>query len=183
MHFVALSESIKPSSHRTHWQPKRQCVNLCDEADGRGLAVVSNIKVAISLVARLAYPTDLTDEEWEGIKDLLPPASKMGRPRSVDIREIINAMFYLVDNGIKWRAMPHDFPAWSTVYTYFRRWTRNGLWPKISAILVERLRLADGRDAQPSMVAIDSQSVEKAQKGGLNRVLTVTSASRGVNAI
>jgi len=156
---------------------------LCNMAGLKCTHLLSNVKVAISLVARLAYPTDLTDEEWEGIKDLLPPASKMGRPRSVDIREIINAMFYLVDNGIKWRAMPHDFPAWSTVYTYFRRWTRNGLWPKISAILVERLRLADGRDAQPSMVAIDSQSVEKAQKGGLNRVLTVTSASRGVNAI
>ena len=90
-------------------------------------------------MTRKAYPSDLNDAKWDDIKDLLPPASKIGSPRTVDLREIINAIFYLVDNGIKWRAMPHDFPPWSTVYTYFRRWTRNGLWAKINTILFTKV--------------------------------------------
>lgn len=124
---------------------------------------------------RQSYPSDLNDAEWDEIKDILPPPSKMGSPRRVDFREIINAILYLNDNGTKWRAMPHDFPPWSTVYTYFRRWSRNGLWLKMNAILLERVRLSAGRNAQPSLAIIDSQSVKKAQKGGLNRVLTATS--------
>ena len=124
---------------------------------------------------RQSYPSDLNDAEWDEIKDILPPPSKMGSPRRVDFREIINAILYLNDNGNKWRAMPHDFPPWSTVYTYFRRWSRNGLWLKMNAILLERVRLSAGRNAQPSLAIIDSQSVKKAQKGGLNRVLTATS--------
>jgi transposase len=134
-------------------------------------------------MTRKAYPSDLNDAEWGDIKDLLPPASKIGSPRTVDLREIIDAIFYLVDNGIKWRAMPHDFPPWSTVYTYFRRWTRNGLWAKINTILYTKVRLQSGRQTQPSLIIIDSQSVEMAQKGGLNRVLTATSESKVANAI
>ena len=132
---------------------------------------------------RSPYPSDLNDAEWDSIKELLPPASRIGSPRSVDLREIINAIFYLVDNGIKWRAMPHDFPPWSTIYTYFRRWTRNGLWLKINAILLARARLEAGRQAQPSLIIIDSQSVKKAQKGGLSRVLTGTSESKAESGI
>lgn len=123
---------------------------------------------------RQSYPSDLNDAEWDEIKDILPPHLEDG-PRRVDFREIINAILYLNDNGTKWRAMPHDFPPWSTVYTYFRRWSRNGLWLKMNAILLERVRLSAGRNAQPSLAIIDSQSVKKAQKGGLNRVLTATS--------
>jgi transposase len=126
-------------------------------------------------MTRQSYPSDLNDAEWDEIKDILPPPSKMGSPPRVDFREIINAILYLNDNGSKWRAMPHDFPPWSTVYTYFRRWSRNGLWLKMNAILLERVRLSAGRNAQPSLAIIDSQSVKKAQKGGLNRVLTATS--------
>jgi transposase len=126
-------------------------------------------------MTRQSYPSDLNDAEWDEIKDILPPPSKMGSPPRVDFREIINAILYLNDNGNKWRAMPHDFPPWSTVYTYFRRWSRNGLWLKMNAILLERVRLSAGRNAQPSLAIIDSQSVKKAQKGGLNRVLTATS--------
>lgn len=133
-------------------------------------------------MTRKVYPSDLNDAEWDDIKDLLPPASKIGSPRTVDFREIINAIFYLVDNGIKWRAMPHDFPPWSTVYTYFRRWTRNGLWAEINTILFAKVRLQSGRQPQPSLIIIDSQSVEMAQKGGLNRVLMATSESKVANA-
>lgn len=114
---------------------------------------------------RKAYPSDLNDSEWDHIKDLLPAASKIGSPRTVDLREIINAIFYIANNGIKWRAMPHDFPPWSTVYTYFRRWTRNGLWAKINSTLVAKVRVNSGRQAQPSLIIIDSQSVKMAQKG------------------
>jgi putative transposase len=96
-------------------------------------------------MTRKAYPSDLNDAEWGDIKDLLPPASKIGSPRTIDFREIINAIFYLVNNGIKWRAIPHDFPPWSTVYTYFRRWTRNGLWAEINTILFAKVRLQSGR--------------------------------------
>ena len=92
-------------------------------------------------MTRQSYPSDLNDAEWDEIKDILPPPpSKMGSPPRVDFREIINAILYLNDNGSKWRAMPHDFPPWSTVYTYFRRWSRNGLWLKMNAILLERVR-------------------------------------------
>jgi transposase len=131
---------------------------------------------------RKAYPTDLNEVEWDEIKDLLLPVSEIGRPRTVDFREILNAIFYLVDNDIKRRAMPHDFPPWSTVYTYFRRWTRNGLWAKINIIILTRHRLQAGRQAEPSVIIIDSQSVEMAQKGGLNRVLTAISESKAANA-
>jgi transposase len=132
---------------------------------------------------RKAYPSDLNDSEWDHIKDLLPAASKIGSPRTVDLREIINAIFYIANNGIKWRAMPHDFPPWSTVYTYFRRWTRNGLWAKINSTLVAKVRVNSGRQAQPSLIIIDSQSVKMAQKGGLNRVLTATSESKVASVI
>ena len=135
------------------------------------------------MMDRLPYPSDLTDAEWDSIKEILPLVSKIGSPRIVDLREVINAIFYLVDNGIKWRAMPHDYPPWSTVYTYFRRWTRNGLWLKINAVLLARVRLEAGRHAQPSLIIIDSQSVKMAQKGGLNRVLTATSASKAESGI
>jgi transposase len=134
-------------------------------------------------MSRSPYPSDLNDAEWDSIKELLPPASNIGSPRTVDLREIINAIFYLVDNGIKWRAMPHDFPPWSTVYTYFRRWTRNGLWLRINGTLLARARLEAGRQAQPSLIIIDSQSVKKAQKGGLSRVLTGTSELKAESGI
>jgi transposase len=131
---------------------------------------------------RPAYPSDLNDAEWDSLKEHLPPPSKIGSPRSVDLREIVNAIFYWADNGIKWRAMPHDFPPWSTVYAYFRRWVRNGLWAQLNATFVTRVRLAAGRQAQPSLAIIDSQSVEMAQKGGLNKVSMATSTSKVASA-
>lgn len=82
---------------------------------GSGLAIMR--QEAIAILDRLSYPSDLTDAGWDSIKELLPLASKIGSPRIVDLREVISAIFYLVDNGIKWRAMPHDYLPWSTVYT------------------------------------------------------------------
>ncbi len=74
------------------------------------------------------YPSDLTDAEWTILQPLISSANHIGSPRSVELREVMNALMYVADNGIKWRAMPHEFPAWQTVYGYFRRWSQSGLW-------------------------------------------------------
>jgi putative transposase len=110
-------------------------------------------------MTRKAYPSDLNDTEWDDIKDPLPPTSK-GSMGNVGPREIINAIFNLVDNSIMWRAMPHSFPPRLTVYTYFLRWKRNGLRAKINTILLTKVRLKSGYQDQPSLVMIDYQAVE-----------------------
>jgi transposase len=89
---------------------------------------------------RKAYPSDLSDAEWKKIESLFPPALSIGSPRQVDLREVMNAIFSWADNRVKWRALPHDFPAWQTVYVYFRRWVKTGLWEEINATLVAKVR-------------------------------------------
>lgn len=116
-------------------------------------------------MTRKPYPSDLTNAEWTVLEPLLPPEKPVGSEREVDLREVINALMYVTDNGIKWRAMPHDFPAWQTVYGYLRRWSQNGLWEQMLLSLGRQVRAQIGRDEQPSLVMIDSQSVEMAQKG------------------
>ena len=116
------------------------------------------------------YDSDLRDEEWQRIAPLLPPQKPVGKLREVSLREVLNAIFYRVDNGTKWRNLPHDFPAWQTVYGYYRLWVRLGLWEQINQALVQQVRLQEGRDAQPSLAIIDSQSVKLGQKGGKNTV-------------
>lgn len=95
----------------------------------------------------------------------MPNAATTGRPRKHSHREIINAIFYVLSNGIKWRAMPHDLPPWSTVYGYFRRWRLSGHWQGLHTALRERLRRKLGRKAQPSAAILDSQSVKSAEGG------------------
>lgn len=112
------------------------------------------------------YDSDLRDEEWQRIAPLLPPQKPVGKLREVSLREVLNAIFYRADNGTKWRNLPHDFPAWQTVYGYYRLWVRLGLWEQINQALVQQVRLHEGRDAQPSLAIIDSQSVKLGQKGG-----------------
>jgi transposase len=73
-------------------------------------------------MSNLVYPTDLTDRQWDCIKDLVPAAKPGGRPRSLDPRQVVNAIFYLLVTGCQWRALPHDYPKWQSVYTYFRTW-------------------------------------------------------------
>lgn len=118
------------------------------------------------------YDSDLTDAEWQQIEPLLPARKPIGKPREVDLREIVNAIFYRADNGIKWRALPCDFPAWETVYGYFRLWVKLGVWEQVNAVLVQAVRQSEGRQDEPSLVIIDSQSVKLGQKGGRNKALT-----------
>jgi transposase len=129
------------------------------------------------------YDSDLTDEEWAQIEPLLPPEKPIGKEREVDLRVVLNGIFYRADNGIKWRALPSEFGAWQTVYGYFRSWVRLGIWEHINAVLVRAVRLAEGRDEEPSLAIIDSQSVKLGQKGGRNTVLMATSKSKDASVI
>lgn len=120
------------------------------------------------------YDSDLTDEEWQQIERLLPPEKPVGKVREVNLQEVLNAIFYRADNGIKWRGLPSDFPVWQTVYGYFRLWVRLGVWEQINQVLVQRVRISEGREADPSLAIIDSQSVKLGQKGAKNKALTLT---------
>lgn len=132
-------------------------------------------------MANPRYPSDLTDVEWKYIQPLLPPEKTLGNHRQTDPREVLNAIFYRADNGLKWRALPIDFPPWQTVYGYYRSWVKLGVWEQINAVLVECVRQAAGRNPQPSLGMIDSQSVKLGQKGGRKSGLMATKRSKGTS--
>lgn len=117
-------------------------------------------------IKRKSYPSDLTDKQWKIIAPLIPPPKWGGRPREADMREIINAVIYLVKSGCDWRMLPHDFPKWDLVYHYFRDWKNDGTWKKIHDSLRGKVRKKVGKKAQPSAGIIDSQSVKTTKKGG-----------------
>jgi transposase len=109
---------------------------------------------------------------------LLPAAKPGGRPRSVDLREIVNAISYWLRGGVAWRALPHDFPPWQTVYHYWRAWRLSGEWERIHTILREWLRVRAGRATTPSAGIIDSQSVKTTEKGGRRTQRALTEARK-----
>ena len=111
------------------------------------------------------YPSDLTDEQWAILEPLLPLAKPGGRPRKYPMRLVLNALFYHTREGGSWRALPHDFPPWKSVYNYFQAWGRDGTWQRLLDALRVRLRMRAGRAATPSAAAIDSQSVKTAEGG------------------
>ncbi len=113
------------------------------------------------------YPSDLTDEQWQLIRPLLPPTSRVGRPRQVCRRQVINAILYVNRTGCQWRQLPRDFPNWRTVYHLFWQWQLWNLWQEIHDTLRGRVRRAEGRKAKPSAAIVDSQSVKTTEVGGI----------------
>jgi putative transposase len=131
---------------------------------------------------RAAYPSDLSDAEWDILKPLIPAARQDVRPRKYEMREIINGVRYLQRSGCAWRMLPHDFPPYRAVFYYFRQWRKDGTWERIHDALYRQLRLQIGRQAEASAGSVDSQSVKTTEKGG-SRAMTGLSISRDANAI
>lgn len=112
------------------------------------------------LICEKKYPSDLTDSQWNHIKDFFPSPKKTGRPREVEFREIVNAVLYLIYAGCQWRFIPNDFPKWQSVYYYFARWKKDGTWHRIHETLRSQKRIRVGKHKHPTAGAADSQSVK-----------------------
>jgi len=126
-------------------------------------------------------PTDLTDAEWTIVAPLIPAAKSGGRPRTTDMREVVNATFYILRSGCQWRMLPQDFPPHPTVYDSFQTWRRAGVWERMHDTLRGALREASGRTRAPSAGIIDSQTVKTTATGG-SGALMEASAYGGASA-
>lgn len=129
----------------------------------------------------LRYPSDLSDAEWALVEPLIPPAKRGGRPREVIVREVLNAIFYILSTGCQWRALPKDFPPPTTVWEYLDLWNWDGTLRRIHHALYVEARERAGREASPTIAIIDSQSVKGAEKGGptlIHRASTPARRSR-----
>jgi putative transposase len=115
---------------------------------------------------RRPYPSDLSDGEWAILEPLLPTVRPGGRPRAHSLREIVDAIRYVLRTGCQWRAVPYEYPPWQTVYHYFRAWRLDGTWERLNDDLREEVRVRAGRHRQPSAAILDSQSVRTTEKGG-----------------
>lgn len=139
-------------------------------ADGRGLR----------------YPSDMNDAEWALVAPFIPPGRRGGRRRSVDVREVLNAIFYVLATGCQWQALPKDLPPKSTAHFYFMLWDWNGTLDRIHEALYATVREVAGREASPRAAIIDSQSAKAAQKGALRstrRAMMRARRSRAASAI
>jgi len=114
---------------------------------------------------RKAYPSDLTDDQWAILEPLIP-VHRVGRPRQVDMREVLNAIFYVTRSGCQWDMLPHDLLPKSTVYDHFKRWRDDGTLQKIMDMIRRDVRVAAGHEPSPRTAAIDSQTVKGSEVGG-----------------
>jgi putative transposase len=118
---------------------------------------------------RRAYQSDLSDAEWGCLEPHLPPPEATGRPRLHSLRELLDAIFYVLKSGCAWRLLPNDFPPWKTVYHYFRAWRLSGVWERMHSALRKRVRVRLKRNPQPSAAIVDSQSIKTTGVGGKER--------------
>lgn len=126
----------------------------------------------------LRYPSDLTDAEWALVAPLIPPAKRGGNKRTVNMREVVNGLMYILSTGCQWAAMPKDLAPRSTVHDYFARWDWDGTLGRIHHALYVQCREQAGRDASPTAAIVDSQSVKGAEKGGPASTRLATTAAR-----
>jgi putative transposase len=118
------------------------------------------------MATRKAYPSDLTDKQWALLKPLIPAAKSGGAPRTVDMREVLNTLFYQARTGCQWDMLPHDLLPKSTVFDYLQRWQKDGIWQTLVDALRQQVRTQHGRQAAPKVAYLDSQSVKTTEMGG-----------------
>ena len=140
-------------------------LRACLKSRMRGHVIVG--VMTISTDVDKLYDTDLTDAAWALIAPMLPAARRGGRPRKINIRAVLNAIFYLLRTGCQWRLLPREFPGWSTVYHYFQAWKNAGVWTCIQRSMYQQARRQAGRAACPSVVIMDGQSVKTTERGDI----------------
>ena len=128
--------------------------------------------------SKLRYPSDLTDEEWSQVAPLIPPAKRGGNKRTVDVREVVNGLMYILSTGCQWRAIPKDLPPRSTLHDYLELWDWSGTLARIHHALYVKCREQVSREASPTAAIIDSQSVKSGEKGGHRSTGMVTTPAR-----
>ena len=132
-------------------------------------------------MSKKRYSSDLTDAEWVIYEPLVPPAKHGGRRRTTNMREVLNAIFYVLKTGCQWVNLPKDFPPYSTVFDYYNQWRKDKTWQGLNERLRERVRQAEGHAATPSAAILDSQSVKTTEKGG-RVAMTEPSRSKAASA-
>ncbi len=133
-------------------------------------------------MGRQAYPSDVSDEEWEILEPLIPKRDPETYSARYERREIVNAILYVLRSGCPWRLLPHDLPVWETVYWYFRRWEREGIWQQVWEALHRQIRVQAGHDPEPSVGVLDSQSVKTAPVRGSEKGYDVAKKNLGTQA-